>query len=211
MTRLIVAHKPDRDRYRAWNCRAGIRKAAARGATALDVDVQVTRDVMLVATHWERPMLRDGFTDPEGTLSRFTRVDRMWLHEVMRLRSPEGYRIRPVHHLIPTAHRHGVRLCLEAKQDAILERREAWEQLDADVRGWGPFPGPVVVMSQPFGGAGVRVLRAAKDAGLPTLLLTRGRVRPEWWPALDYVKGPARWTEPGRPARVVVAGSRRLS
>lgn len=204
---MRIAHKPDRDRYRAWNSRIGIRKAAAAGASALDVDMQVSRDGVFLATHWERPLLRDGFRDPLGKIGRFTRVDHLWASDVERLRSEEGYRIRPVHQLFPTAKRHGVTLCLEAKEDHRLVHPEAWAQLAADVR---EEDAPVVIMSQPFGGVGVRALAAAKAAGLPTLLLTRGRVRPEWWDALDYVKGPARWTEPGRPSRVRVASSRRL-
>lgn len=204
---LIVAHKPDRDRYREWNSRVGLRRAAAIGAKALDVDVQLSRDRVFLATHWERPLLRDGFRDPQGRIGRFARVDRLWASDVERLRSEEGYRIRPVHQLFPTARRHGITLCLEVKEDPRTADAAAWAQLAADVR---DKAAPVVIMSQPFRGAGVAALAAAKAAGLPTLLLTRGKVRPQWWDHLDWVKGPEKWTEPGRPARVRVARSRRL-
>lgn len=205
---LVVAHKPDRDRYRAWNSRMGIRKAAAAGARALDVDMQVSADEVFLATHWERPLLRDGFRDPLGRVTRFARVDHMPAYVVQRLRSEEGYRIRPVAELLVTAQRHGVTLCLEAKQDDRLNDPLMWWPLRA---AWANSGADLVVMSQPFGGAGVRALAAAKAAGMPTLLLTRGKVRPGWWEHLDWVKGPAKWTEPGRPARVRVASSRRLA
>lgn len=200
--RLTILHKNDGEPYRRWCSIRGLRRAHKWGATAIDIDVNITRDGVVVATHWQRPMLKDGFSDPAGKLGRFKRVATLTMGQVSRLRAYDGYRIWRTRRMMREAARLGITLCLEAKPDGRFAWPQVWQRVAADAAATGAS---VIVMSQPHQGHGFVFLEAASMAGLPTMLLSRGVPRAHHWRVLDYVKGPREWTKHA-PADVRVVG-----
>lgn len=202
---LTIWHKAKATPYYRENSGRGVRHASRVGATAIDLDCQITRDGVIVCTHWPNP-LRHGFTDPAGLLHRDAQVRHMSLAEVTRLRAPGGHRIIPARRMIRLARDAGVVPCFEVKGDTRFQKRRTYRQLRRAVRrhGW-----PCVVMTLPHLGGrnrGYKRLAAARAKGLPTLVLTgasrfqRGRVPKAQWAHVDLVKGP--FASFGKPARV---------
>lgn len=107
------------DSYAFENSPAGIKFAAEHGYSSIDLDMQITKDGALVATHWSRPMLKDGFYDPQHKLDPKTKIKDMTLAEVMRLRNRDGQsQIYPLSTMVGLLKEHGIAGDLEAKDDA---------------------------------------------------------------------------------------------
>ena len=106
------------DTYAFENSPAGIAFAAKHGYSSIDIDMQITKDGVPVATHWSKPMKKDGFYDPLGKLSKNKKVSDMTLAEVMRLRNKDGQsRIYPMSTIVKELKKHGIAGSLEAKDD----------------------------------------------------------------------------------------------
>ena len=106
------------DTYAFENTPAGIEFAAKNGYSSIDLDMQITKDGVPVATHWSQPMEKDGFYDPEGKIKAGTKVSEMTLQEVMRLRNEDGQsQIYPMSTMIKELKKHGIAGDLEAKDD----------------------------------------------------------------------------------------------
>jgi hypothetical protein len=104
--------------YAFENSPAGIAFAAKHGFSSIDIDMQITKDGVPVATHWSQPMKKDGFYDPEHKISPGTKVSQMTLAEVMRLRNKDGQsRILPMSTMIQELKKHNIAGDLEAKND----------------------------------------------------------------------------------------------
>ncbi len=104
--------------YAFENSPAGIKFAAKHGYSSIDIDMQITKDGVPVATHWTDPMKKDGFYDPLGKLSKNTKVRDMTLAEVMRLRNKDGQsRIYPVSTMVKHLKKNGLAGSFEAKDD----------------------------------------------------------------------------------------------
>jgi hypothetical protein len=104
--------------YAFENSPAGIKFAADHNYSSIDIDMQITKDGVPVATHWAQPMKRDGFHDPLGKLGKNTKISDMTLAEVMRLRNKDGKsRIYPVATMIDLLKKNGISGDLEAKND----------------------------------------------------------------------------------------------
>lgn len=112
------------------NSLRGIRRAA-RSYDAIDIDMQITSDRHIVATHWARPMVRDGFHDPEHKIARYTPIKRMTLAQVRRLIAPKRYRIQPIERVLRACARRGVVAVLEPKGDRRFREDWPWEHLAA--------------------------------------------------------------------------------
>lgn len=175
--------------YHIANSRRGIRLAVAKGYKAIDLDAQVTRDGVLVNTHWLRPLLRDGFRAPKGSrISRFARVDRLTWEQVASLRTRDGYRIRQMWQMLDFAAAAGLeRVEVEAKRSRGIARPWIWRDLHI-----GLLPQPLVVVkvlsTHP---QAHEVLAAAKAAGFVTMVSARGPIPTAWLRVVDYVRG--RW------------------
>ena len=118
-----------------------------------------------VGTHWDRPMKRDRFHDPEGLIDPSTRVRDMTLAEVERLRAPGGYRISRIHVLLRECARLKVGGYVEPKDDPRFEQDWPWQYLARVRRRTGAR---VKVRSiKNFGGfkAGYRRVLAARRNG----------------------------------------------
>lgn len=178
---LLILHKPHRQPYHVLNSLDGPRIVARLGANAWDCDVNVTRDHVQVATHWPRPMMRDGFRDPTGQLGRRTPVWDMTAAQVARLRAGDTA-ISTCIEVARAAKAHGVTVCFEVK---TWTPKALGDLADAvHVEGL-----PVVIMAQP---QRVGALQVAARLELPTLLLARGTVPRGWARFLTYVKGSRR-------------------
>lgn len=126
------------DTYAFENSPEGIRWAAEHGYASIDIDMQITRDGVPVATHWSQPMEKDGFFDPEHKLNPGTKISEMTLSEVMRLRNEDGQsRIYPVSTMIGELKKNGIAGDLEAKDDARFATDPVMGQLAELVRSAG--------------------------------------------------------------------------
>ncbi len=106
------------DTYAFENSPAGIKFAAKNGYSSIDIDMQITKDGVPVATHWSKPLEKDGFYDPKGKIKKGTKVSEMTLAEVMRLRNKDGQsQIYPMSTMIKELKKHGIAGDLEAKDD----------------------------------------------------------------------------------------------
>lgn len=104
--------------YAFENSPAGIKFAAEHGYSSIDIDMQITKDGVPVATHWSKPLKKDGFYDPLGKIGKKTKVSEMTLAEVMRLRNKDGQsRIYPVSSMVNTLKKYGMAASFEAKDD----------------------------------------------------------------------------------------------
>lgn len=123
------------DTYAFENSPAGIEFAAKKGYTSIDIDMQITKDGVPVATHWSKPLEKDGFYDPQGKIKEGTRVSEMTLAEVMRLRNKDGRsQIYPMATMIKELKKHGIAGDLEAKDDNRFASDEVMGQLADMVR-----------------------------------------------------------------------------
>lgn len=113
------------------NSLRGIRRAASRGYDAIDIDMQITSDGVIVGTHWARPLKRDGFHDPEGKIPRYQTVRRMTWIQVHRLVAPKRYRIQRIETLLRACARRGVIALLEPKGDPRFANDNTWRYLAA--------------------------------------------------------------------------------
>lgn len=192
---LTIWHKPHDWPYYAENSKTGIAHAAKVGATGIDLDCHVTRDGVIVATHWPRPLLH-GFHDPLGKIAHHAHVGTLTVAEVQRLRTREGYRIWTAVELLECSKTQGITPCFEVKEDARFQRWHTFNQLrEASTRlAW-----PLVVMTMPHLGGrnrGYKRLAAAHRAELHTMVLTgsgrlqRGLVPRSAWAYVDMAKGP---------------------
>lgn len=106
------------DTYAFENSPGGIAFAAKHGYKSIDIDMQITKDGVPVATHWSRPLQKDGFYDPLGKIGKNTKVSDMTLAEVTRLRNKDGQsRIYPVATMVQHLKKHGIAGDFEAKDD----------------------------------------------------------------------------------------------
>lgn len=123
------------DTYAFENSPQGIQFAAKRGYKSIDLDMQITKDGHMVATHWSQPMKKDGFRDPLGKLDKDTKVSDMTLAEVMRLRNQDGQsRIYPMSTMIKELKKNGIAGDLEAKSDPRFATDEVMGSLADLVR-----------------------------------------------------------------------------
>ena len=108
----------------------GIRRAARRGYDAIDLDLQITSDGVIVGTHWGRPMVHDGFHDPEGKIPRYRPVKRLRWAQVHRLVAGR-YRIQRIERLLRACARRGFVALLEPKGDPRFELDWPWQHIAA--------------------------------------------------------------------------------
>jgi len=159
-------HKGDKgapNSYAFENSPAGIKFAADHGYSSIDIDMQITKDGVPVATHWSKPMSKDGFYDPEHKLSPNTKVSEMTLAEVMRLRNKDGQsRIFPVSTMLGELKKHGIAGDLEAKNDPRFATDEVMGHLADMVRQSGVKAN---LKSINYGPRSMQVLKEAQEQG----------------------------------------------
>ena len=107
------------DTYAFENTPEGIKFAADNGYESIDLDMLITKDGHMVATHYSQPMKKDGFYDPLKKIDESTKVSDMTLAEVMRLRNEDGQsQIYPMSRMIEELKKNGIAGDFEAKNDS---------------------------------------------------------------------------------------------
>lgn len=115
-------------KYHVGNSLRGIRKAIRRRFWAIDLDILITKDGVIVGCHWSRPMLRDGFYDPLGKIPPGTPIHQLTWAQVATLRTKDGYRIQRIERLLQEC---GPKIIayLEPKSDARFELDWPWLEI----------------------------------------------------------------------------------
>lgn len=192
-------HVPEGTPYHVENSIAGVRLAAHRAgqAKAIDLDWHVTRDGVVVNTHWSQPLLKDGFTDPEGKIAQDARIEDLTWADVQRLRTRDGHAIQRAETMFRLCAELGVRMEFEAKGSAAFEDPALWQSLKvlADDTGLTARGLIQVKTISTTDGAPAR-LAAAHEAGFTTIILPRGSralSRQAYGAVTDYVRGPFSW------------------
>lgn len=163
------------DSYAFENSPAGIKFAAEHGYASIDIDLQITKDGVPVATHWSKPMAKDGFYDPLGQLKPKTKVSQMTLAEVMRLRNKDGQsRIYPLASMIGELKKNGIAGDFEAKDDPRFATDQMMGYIADLVRGSGIKAN---MKSIDRGPRSMKILEAAQRAGFWTRFATGGGKR----------------------------------
>ena len=159
--------------YAFENTPAGIKFAAENGYESIDLDMLLTKDGVLVGTHYTEPMKKDGFYDPLGKLDEDSKVSEMTFDEVKRLRNEDGQsRIYPMSTMIEHLKKNGIAGDLEAKNDPRFATDEVMGEVADMVRDagitanlktidYGPQAYDVMEMAQQHG----FWVRSAKGSG----------------------------------------------
>lgn len=151
------------DTYAFENTPQGIKFAAENGYESIDLDMLITKDGALVATHYLQPMKKDGFYDPLKKLDRDTKVSQMTLAEVRRLRNKDGQsQIYPMSTMIEHLKKNGIAGDLEAKKDARFATDKVMGQVAGMVRQAGIRAN---IKSIDYGSGANQVLEMAQKHG----------------------------------------------
>lgn len=151
------------DTYAFENSPAGIAFAAKRGYASIDLDMQITKDGIPVATHWSKPLQKDGFYDPLGKINKDAKVSEMTFAEVSRLRNKDGQsRIYSMETMVSLLKQHGIAGDLEAKDDPRFATDEMMGYLANLVRGAGIKAN---LKSIDRGARSDKILKAAQNHG----------------------------------------------
>lgn len=165
MSHRRIYHVPHGTPYRVENSLRGVRRAARLGYDAIDLDLQITSDGVVVCTHWGQPLLKDGFYDPLGRIKRTARVRDLTWRQVQRLRTRDGYRIRRLRRVLKECRRVGIEACVEPKADSRFKRDRVWTSIRADADHTKARVSVRSLRNLPIPGAGTRRVKAARRAG----------------------------------------------
>lgn len=182
---MSIFHKKHGVPYHTENSLRGIRKAAkarkavrrvVRGRVVhrllprwneIDIDVTMTKDGVVVGNHWGRPLLKDGFIDPEHKISKQARVHELTWDQVKRLHTKDGYRIRRLTVLLDACARNGIGARVEPKVDKRFEDPETWKPIKQHADEVGCRLKGYSIRNLGGHGAGVRRVEAMRAAGIP--------------------------------------------
>ena len=106
----------------------GIRRAKRGGFRSIDIDMQITKDRVIVACHDGQPLLH-GFFDPLGLTPHDTHMRDMEWATVRRFRDRTGfglYRIQRIETMLHACARYGIVALLEPKGDHRFEDDWPW-------------------------------------------------------------------------------------
>jgi hypothetical protein len=181
--------------YHKNNSIVGLNEAVANKKPAVDLDAHVTKDGVVVCTHWPYPLKQDTFFDPKGRIKKDTPIWELTWAEVARLRTPDDYRIHRMATMIRLAAARDLRVELEAKDSPGFAKLETWKQLKVTQKRYSADVQMKTLTS--LHGYPER-LTAARVAGFTTILLPRDTkahpVDRSLWPVISLVRGPIHWT-----------------
>lgn len=156
------------------NSPRGIRYAARHGFDAVDLDMQITRDDVIIGCHWGRPMERDGFRDPQRQINPRHHVRTLTWEQVSRLvagRRPRRYRIHRIERLLRACARHGVIAYLEPKDDERFEEDWPWQHIRAVADDCGAHVRVRSLRDLGGHGEGIKRVEAAKRNGFKAVVI----------------------------------------
>lgn len=149
------------------NSLRGIRFAATHGYGWIDLDLQITKDGVIVVTHWARPQRRDAFHDPRRKIGPDVPVSHLTWKQVRRLRTTDGYRIVRVERALRACARYGVGAYVEPKADKRFELDAPWAHMKAVAEDLGADLRARSIRDLGGRDAGWRRMQAAKRNGVP--------------------------------------------
>ena len=119
-------HRSGSTPYAFENSPEGIVYASKHGYERIDLDIQLTKDGVVVATHTAAPLGKDriwaGFTDTAGKIKdTHVKIKDLTFAEVSRLKHKDGYKIYSLQYLIGVAAKNKVDLYLELKTPLTLK------------------------------------------------------------------------------------------
>lgn len=119
------------------NSLRGIRRAARLGYDAIDIDILMTKDGVIVACHWDRPQLRDGFHDPNHRVAVHQTVRNTNWADLKGLRAGDGYRIQRIEIMLAACARARIIAYLEPKDDPRFAAEGPWLHIKAVAAKYG--------------------------------------------------------------------------
>lgn len=111
----------------------GVKRAKRLGYPAVDIDLQITKDGVIVACHDNQPMLH-GFFDPLHRLPRDAKISDLTWAQVSRLRARTGlllYRIRRIEDVLRACARYGRIAVVEPKANREFGEYWPWQHIAA--------------------------------------------------------------------------------
>lgn len=112
--------------YARENSKQGIDDAIKGGYKRIDLDLNVTKDGVIVVTHSQDPLNRNkrwgGFYDPAGKIKKSsTKIYNLTYAQVKRLRHADGYQIYSLEEMIAYASGKDITLLLELKMPKVIK------------------------------------------------------------------------------------------
>lgn len=186
-------HKPHGKPYAYGSTLPRLQAVARDGFDLVDLDLTLDRDGNGYVNHSAQPMLKDAWRDPIRKSKRMDHrkgIRSMTPAQARRLVSPWGH-IMSMGWAIKVCARLGMFPMVEAKgKDPRFFSVAWWRRFKARQQGR-----PFAVAALPGSGrAGVRKLKAAHAAGIPTVWLYRGPVPAEVLEFVTFVKRGRKWT-----------------
>lgn len=149
------------------NSLRGIRKAARLHYDAIDLDLLMTKDNVIVVTHWDRPLERDGFVDPKHKIQVHAMIRELTWEQIRRLRAPGDYRIQRIETALRVCAADHIIAYLEPKDDKRFELDWPWELIVATGKKYGTKIWVRSIRDFASPNAGVRRVEAAIRNGIP--------------------------------------------
>ena len=182
----------------------GVREAFRKGYSAIDLNFHVTKDGVIVNTHWSKPLLH-GFTWDAKTPAAWRALpksieikDLTWAqvkHLVAR-KAGKTYRIRTFAYMARLCARLGLRMEFETKNSPGFLDPRIWATVESTAKALGLNIQVKAESWVAVRGKAVGIFRAVKaGSNLTTIILPRGtrRVSRSAWDVIDYHRGPVVW------------------
>lgn len=154
----------------AENSIRGIKTAWRRHFDAIDLDILITKDGVIVCCHWMQPLRRDNFYDPSHRLGVHAMVKEHTWEELRGLRTKDdNYRIIRIERALRLCKRYNIIAYFEPKNDKRFEEDWPWQHIVEYAKSIR-YKRRVWVRSIrnfPTKGAGVRRVQAAIRNGIP--------------------------------------------
>lgn len=100
------------------NSPEGVRFAKNTGYTSIDIDLQMTKDGTIIATHWHKPSM-EGFKDPLNKFSSERLFSSLTIDQVQRLRNDKGQRIYTLDEIARSLGNNNLNASLEIKDGPV--------------------------------------------------------------------------------------------
>lgn len=108
----------------------GIRKAARLGYDAIDLDMLITSDGVIVACHWGEALAKDRFVDPKHRIQHNALIKHLTWAQVRTLRAqPGNYRIQRIEIMLAACARNKIIAYLEPKYDHRFGQDWPWQHI----------------------------------------------------------------------------------
>ena len=115
------------------NSLRGVKEAHRRHDVRIDIDLSASLERHIYANHWEHPMLRDGFRDPQHLINAhrpFSRLHDAEIHRLVAGHRPFAvYHIQRIERMLAECAKYGLVALLEPKGDPLFDQVSTWEYL----------------------------------------------------------------------------------